>query len=93
MAEILQCVPAVGAKLAVKKHVREVKLEAEEKVIGHFTLKKYSGFIFQSCHHFVSLTCYEVSKVPAIVMVYGLEILDKLFHNGLHHHAVLALGL
>ena len=41
----------------------------------------------------MSLTCYEVSKVPAIVMVDGLEILDKLLHHGLHHYAVLAFGL
>ena len=47
MAEILQCVPAVGAKLAVKKHVREVKLEAEEKVIGHFTLKSIQDSLFK----------------------------------------------
>ena len=47
MAEILQCVPAVGAKLAVKKHVREVKLEAKEKVIGHFTLKSIQDSLFK----------------------------------------------
>ena len=41
MAEVFQCVPAVGAKLAVEKNISEVKLEAEQKMIGHFTLKEY----------------------------------------------------
>ena len=41
----------------------------------------------------MSLTCYEVSIVPAIVVVDGLKVLDELLHHGLHHHAVLALGL
>ena len=40
MAEVLQCVPAIGAKLAIEKHVCEVKLEAEEKMIGHLTLNR-----------------------------------------------------
>ena len=44
MAEVLQCVPAIGAKLAIEKHVCEVKLEAEEKMIGHLTLKRNLGF-------------------------------------------------
>ena len=39
---------------------------------------------------FLALTCYEVSKVPAIVMVDGLEILDELLYHRLLHHAVLA---
>ena len=44
MTEVLQCVPAIGAKLAIEKHVCEVKLEAEEKMIGHLTLKRDLGF-------------------------------------------------
>ena len=40
MAEVLQRVPAVWAKLAVEKHVSEVKLEAKEKMIGHLTLEE-----------------------------------------------------
>ena len=50
MAEVLQRVPAVGAKLAVEKHVSEVKLEPEEKMIGHLTLKEYFGFT-KLVHH------------------------------------------
>ena len=40
MAEVLQCIPAVGAELAVEEHVSEVKLEAEEKMIGHLTWER-----------------------------------------------------
>ena len=29
VAEVLQCIPTVGAELAVEEHVSEVKLEAE----------------------------------------------------------------
>ena len=42
--------------------------------------------------HF-QLTCDKIAKVPGVVMENGFEILDKLLHDGLLHHAVIVLGV
>ena len=39
------------------------------------------------------LTCNIVRKVPAIVMMDGLEILYELLDHGLYHHPIVILGL
>ena len=33
-------------------------------------------------------TCNKVDKVPGVVVEDGLEVLDKLLHDGLHHHPI-----
>ena len=55
MAEVLQRVPAVWAKLAVEKHISEVKLEAKEKMIGHLTLEEDLGFT-KLVHYWLCVT-------------------------------------
>ena len=38
-------------------------------------------------------TCNKVDKVPGVVVEDGLEVLDKLLDDGLHHHPVVVPGL
>ena len=33
-------------------------------------------------------TCNKVDKVPGVVVEDGLEVLDKLLHDGLHHYPI-----
>ena len=38
-------------------------------------------------------TCDKVDKVPGVVMEDGLEVLDELLDNRLHHHPVVVTAL
>ena len=38
-------------------------------------------------------TCNKVDKVPGVVVEDGLEVLDELLDDGLHHHPVVVPGL
>ena len=53
--------------------------------------KKFTSTVSEKNH--IIPTCDKVDKVPGVVVEDGLEVLDKLLDDGLHHHPIVVPGL
>ena len=53
--------------------------------------KKFTSTVSEKNH--IIPTCDKVDKVPGVVVEDGLEVLDELLDNRLHHHPVVVTAL
>ena len=54
-------------------------------------VKKFTNTVSENNQ--IIRTCDKVDKVPGVVVEDGLEVLDKLLDDGLHHHPIVVPGL
>ena len=72
-------------------HVQSRRLD--KKVIVFESMKRGSDWHLLIWYSIKRPTCDKVDKVPGVVMEDGLEVLDELLDNRLHHHPVVVTAL
>ena len=78
-------VPAIPTKLVVEKHISQEELDSKQQVVQELTCQ----FYFWVRNLKLVLTCYEVSKIPGVVMKDWFEVFHKFLDHSLHNHPII----